>query len=85
MTADNGPTWDDERLRRDRLARVQAQMRQRNVGALLLADGSKCRYVLNVQIPGVKVYLPAEGTPLAIVRPRDIGYVRLEYPNVRLP
>ncbi|MBM2811732.1 MAG: hypothetical protein HW416_2491 [Chloroflexi bacterium] len=38
MAATTTLTWDDERLRRDRIALLQAEMRRRNVGALYLRD-----------------------------------------------
>src|SRR5579862_6688011 len=73
--------WDNDRLRQDRLARIQDQMKRRNVGALLLGTGPKARYVMNLQVPGASVFVPVNGEPLAVVRPRDLGYVRLQFPN----
>jgi Xaa-Pro dipeptidase len=31
------------------------------------------------------MFVPVEGNAIAVVRPRDIGYVSMEYENVRLP
>jgi Xaa-Pro aminopeptidase len=79
-------TWDDERLKRDRLARVQEQMRKRGIGALYLCDNSvTVRYVLNQKVPGGEIFVPAEGEPLAFIRSRDAGYVKKHHANVREP
>ncbi len=78
-------TWDEQRLRRERLQRLQREMKKFGLGALFLSDPANLQYVLNVRVRASKVFVPVEGEPLAIVRPRDIGYVSMEYDNVRLP
>lgn len=76
---------DTQRLKRDRLRQVQAEMKHRGVGALYLTDGVNVRYVLDMKIPGGEVFVPAEGEVLAFVRPRDTGYVKLKHSNIREP
>lgn len=77
-------TWDDQRLKRDRLALLQEEMRARGIGALYLEEEVHRRYALNLNVPGGNVFVPAEGHALAIVRERDIGWVQLSHANVRL-
>lgn len=76
-------TWDDQRLKRDRLLRLQEVMRQEKVGALYLTELVSVRYVLNLRIPGGAVFVAAEGEPIALVRSMDEGYVRLAHSDVR--
>lgn len=76
-------TWDDQRLKRERLARLQASMREHKVGALYLMDGVSVRYALNLRIPSAHVLVPADGEPIAFVRSLDEGYVRLAHSSVR--
>jgi Xaa-Pro aminopeptidase len=76
-------TWDDQRLKQDRLRQLQAVMRQEKVGGLYLTDGVNVRFALNLRIPGGAVFVPAEGEPVAFVRPLDEGYVRLAHGDVR--
>lgn len=71
-------------IKRERLVRLQDQMRQQGMGALYVADGVNVRYVLNLTVPGGKVFVPVEGEPLAFARSRDIGYVRASHANVQL-
>ena len=78
-------TWDDQRLKRDRLAQVQEQMKKRGIGALYLSDGINLRYILNMKIPGAEVFVPPEGDALAFIRPRDVGYVQLQHKNIHEP
>jgi Xaa-Pro dipeptidase len=78
-------TWDDQRLKRDRLAQLQAEMRVQNVGALYLEDSAYGRYVLNLKVPGSAVFVPVEGDAVAIVRRRDLGYVQAVHGTTRLP
>src|SRR5579862_10000980 len=78
-------TWDDARLRRDRLSRLQEQMKEQGLGALYLSDGVLRRYVLNIHVPAGGVFVPREGEALAFTRPRDMGYVKEQFANVRLP
>lgn len=76
--------WDEQRLRRDRLERLQSQMKKLRIGALYLSDAANLQYVVNVKMRASKVFVPVEGEPLAIVRPRDIGYVKMQYRNAQL-
>ncbi len=63
---------DLERLRRDRLRKVQTEMRVRDVGALLLTDPINIRYVTGVSVMPLwsatnlahYVLAPAEGSPV---------------------
>ncbi|HEX9880017.1 MAG TPA: aminopeptidase P family N-terminal domain-containing protein, partial [Candidatus Binatia bacterium] len=76
-------TWDDERLKRDRIRNLQASMREANVGALYLTDRINVRYVLNLRIPGGTAFVPAQGEPVVFVRSMDEGYVGLAHSDVR--
>jgi Xaa-Pro aminopeptidase len=78
-------TWDDNRLRRDRRQALQAQMRERGIGALYLTEGTNIHYLLNVRIPGAALFVPVEGEIIALVRSRDWGYVELHYENLQPP
>ena len=78
-------TWDDDRLRRDRRDLLQAQMRERSIGALYLTEGTNIHYLLNVRIPGAALFVPVEGDIIALVRSRDWGYVQLHYDNLQPP
>lgn len=78
-------TWDDQRLKRDRLAQLQGIMKKRGLGALYLTEGVHIRYVLNMKCPGTEVFVPPEGEAVGFVRPRDMGFVKLQHANVRLP
>lgn len=75
-------TWDDQRIKRERLVRLQAEMRRRNIGALYVTD-TNLRYVLNMKIPGGQVFVPAEGEPVAFVQGRDLRFVSQNHPNPR--
>jgi Xaa-Pro aminopeptidase len=63
---------DFERLRRERLYKAQAEMRSREIGALLLTDTINIRYVTGVSVMplwtatnlGHYVLVPAEGSPI---------------------
>jgi Xaa-Pro aminopeptidase len=63
---------DFERLRRERLYKVQAEMRVRDIGVLLLTDTINIRYVTGVSVMplwtatnlGHYVLVPAEGSPV---------------------
>ncbi len=76
-------TWDDTRLKRDRVRNLQAVMRKENVGGIFLTDRISVRYVLNLRIPGGTAFVPVEGEPIAFVRSMDEGYVRLSHSDVR--
>ena len=77
-------TWDKEQLQRGRLERLQTAMKRFGVGALYLSGPADLRYVLNVRVRSSKAFVPVEGRPIAVVRPRDTGYVKTESPNVEL-
>jgi Xaa-Pro aminopeptidase len=85
MVAQLTKTWDDKRLKQDRLALLQAEMRRQNVGGLYITDGVYQRYALNLQVPGGKVFVPVEGDAIALVRKRDLGYVELQHDRVHAP
>ena len=76
-------TWDDERLKRDRLRQLQDAMARYGVGALYLTEGESVRYAINLRIPGGAAFVPARGEPVAFVRSLDMGYVRLAHSDVR--
>ncbi len=76
-------TWDDQRLKRDRVRNLQNVMQRENVGGMFLTDRINVRYVLNLRIPGGTAFVPAEGEPIAFVRSMDEGYVKLSHPDVR--
>ena len=76
-------TWDDERLKRDRVRNLQAVMQRENVGGMFLTDRINVRYALNLRIPGGTSFVPAEGEPIAFVRSMDEGYVKLSHSDVR--
>jgi Xaa-Pro dipeptidase len=78
-------TWDDRRIKQDRVALLQVEMRQHNVGAMYLTDGVYQRYALNLQVPGGKIVVPAEGNAIALVRKRDLGYVEMQHDRVHAP
>ncbi len=66
-------TWDDQRLKRDRLRNLQNLMQRENVGGMFLTERVNVRYVLNMRIPGGTAFVPAEGEPIAFVRSMDEG------------
>jgi Xaa-Pro aminopeptidase len=76
-------TWDDQRLKRDRLRAIQEVMKKEKVGGLYLTEIVNVRYAINVRIPGGHAFVPAEGEPIAFVRPLDEGYVSLAHSNMR--
>jgi Xaa-Pro aminopeptidase len=78
-------TWDLKRVRKDRLQKLQAHMKERGVGALYLNDGVSIQYLLAVRIPGAALFVPPEGDAIALVRPRDWGYVELHYDILHPP
>lgn len=78
-------TWDDVRLKQERLERVQAQMREHGIGAMYLNEKVTIRYLLNTKIPTAMAFVPPEGEVIAFVRPRDHGYVQSVHQNVREP
>jgi len=63
-------TWDEDRLRHDRLERLQEEMQKLDVGALYIT-GINSRYVLNEKVPSVATFIPAEGEITAFIRTRD--------------
>lgn len=78
-------SWDNQRLARDRQARLQSEMQARGIGATYLNDPMNMRYVLNLKVPGGGVFVPAEGETIAFIKPRDMGYVRLRHTNIQPP
>lgn len=78
-------TWDDDRLRVDRLAKLQAAMREQGVGGLLLKDWVNALYAINTKIPQGQTFVPAEGRPIAFTRPMDDGYVTMAGVETRPP
>ena len=85
MTVELKQTWDDDRLRRERLALVQAQMKRLGIAAMYIGENASVRYLLNLKIPSSSAFVPLEGEVIAFMRPRDEGYVKLHYANVRPP
>ena len=71
--------WDHERLKRDRLAQLQAEMQRRDIGGLYLTEGPHTRWLLDAQVPVGKVFVPVEGEIDAFVRGRDIGYIQKQH------
>ena len=78
-------TWDDQRLKRERLELLQGEMKRQGIGALYLEDPISTRYVLDIKVPSAQIFLPIEGEPSAFIRRRDMGYVQMRYPNAQLP
>jgi Xaa-Pro aminopeptidase len=78
-------TWDSKRLKRDRQALLQAEMQRQGIGGLYLSEIRNVRYVVTTRIPGGRVFVPAQGEPIAFVRPRDVGYVSTVHSNIRPP
>ncbi|HZT06541.1 MAG TPA: M24 family metallopeptidase [Chloroflexota bacterium] len=78
----NAGNWDSERLKRERRENLQAEMQRRGIGAALLSEGLNVDYLLGFHIPGGQVFVPREGEAIAMVRPRDAGYVALKHPAV---
>ncbi len=75
--------WDSERLKRERRGNLQQEMNRRGIGAALLSDGLNVGYLLGFEIPGGQVFVPFEGEAIALVRPRDTGYVALRHATVQ--
>ena len=59
-------------------------MVKHNIGGLYLGVGEYKRYLLNLDVPGSKVFVPVEGEALSIVRRRDLAYVKDGHANVQL-
>lgn len=76
-------TWDDQRLKRDRVRNLQSVMQREDVGGMFLTDRINVRYALNLRIPGGTAFVPAQGDPIAFVRSMDEGYVKLSHSDVR--
>lgn len=72
-----------ERMRKDRLQRVQREIANLGLGGIYVTEGSDVRYVTGVRAPGVTAFVPREGEPILYVRERDKGYVEREYRNIR--
>jgi Xaa-Pro aminopeptidase len=79
-------TWDDQRLKRDRIARAREQMKKKGIGAMYLCDNAVTgRYLLAQKVPGGELFVPPEGEVLAFIRGRDQGYVKMHHSNVQEP
>src|SRR5581483_619771 len=78
-------TWDDARLRKERISRLQEEMGRRNLGALWIRGVADLWYVLGTRIPSGTMFVPREGEAIAFVRPRDAGYVRKHFSTIRPP
>lgn len=78
-------TWDDQRLKRERLEHVQQEMKRQGVGSLYVTDNATLRYLLGVKVPSARAFVPAQGEVLAFIRPRDMGYVRPHHANMQQP
>ena len=78
-------TWDQERLRRDRLQRVQEEMRRQGLGAMWVSGGVEPFYILGTKVPSCPMFIPQSGEVIAFIRPRDEGYVRRHHANIRPP
>jgi Xaa-Pro aminopeptidase len=74
---------DMEKLRKERVFRLQAEMKKRDLGGLYLTEKPSLLYTVNLKVPGGSVFLPQKGEPILYVRPRDEGYCRRAYPNIR--
>ena len=79
---------DMERLKRDRLSRLQGEMKQQGLGALLLTDFLNIRYATNtvmmlgLRATGIQRFalIPVEGEP--IICQRELAR-RSDYRNLR--
>ncbi|MBM2812748.1 MAG: peptidase [Chloroflexi bacterium] len=78
-------TWDNKRIKQDRIALLQAEMKREGVGALYLGSGVSARYALNLKVPGCNLFIPAQGEVIAFARPRDEGLVASQHDNMRPP
>lgn len=76
--------YDSQHLKQERLKNLQAEMKRMGIGACFLGEGLNVKYVLDVLIPGGRVFVPREGAAIALVRPRDMPYVKLTHPDVEL-
>jgi Xaa-Pro aminopeptidase len=77
------PEIDMDKLRKERVARLQAEMKKLGLGGMYFTERPNVLYTVNLKVPGGSVFVPLEGDPILYVRPRDDGYCRLAYPNVR--
>lgn len=84
MKNENIKSWDNKRLVRERTERLQTEMGKQGIGGLLCSEPENIQYVINVRVLAAKLFVPALGEPVVIVRPRDFGYVTKEYDHVRL-
>jgi len=75
-------TWDHDRLKHDRLLRLQAEMQRQDIGALYLTESFTVRYLIDVRVPFGQVFVPAEGDLVAFVRQRDLDYVQRNHQGV---
>lgn len=82
---------DFGRLRRERLEKVQAEMRSHNIGALLLTDTINIRYTTGVSVMPIwtasnlahYLLVPAEGSPVVFEMARAKFRAEEFFPDVR--
>lgn len=82
---------DFERLRRERLEKVQSEMASRDIGALLLTDTMNIRYTTGVSVMPLwtatnlahYVLVPTEGSPVVFEMARAKFRAEEFFPNVR--
>ena len=82
---------DFERLRRERLEKVQSEMKSREFGALLLTDTMNIRYTTGVSVMPIwtasnlahYVLVPAEGSPVIFEMARAKFRAEEFFPDVR--
>ena len=82
---------DFERLRRERLEKVQAEMRGRGIGTLLLTDTMNIRYTTGVSVMPIwtasnlahYVLVPVEGSPVVFEMARARFRAEEFFPDVR--
>jgi Xaa-Pro aminopeptidase len=79
----HAPSINLEQLRQERLVRLQNEMRRQSLGGLYLTENASLLYTVNLKVPGGSVFVPQKGEPILYVRPRDEGYCRQAYPNIR--
>jgi len=80
-----------ERMRRERLAKVQEQMRRHDLGAVLLTDAVNIRYSTGLAVMSLwmstnlahYVLIPAEGPPVVFEYPQALFRANAFYDDVR--
>ena len=77
--------WDPQRLKRDRIERVQDEMKRQGLGALWVSGSVEPFYILGTKVPSCQMFIPQDGEVIAFIRPRDQGYVKRHHSAVREP